>query len=177
MAIKKCFDNYSIASNKFSDPIEFNPLTVMENKNTKFPIDKGIYLSYTDVFIGNLLNMDNYTITKYQEGNCLLNHKTGMVENSYYGFSDGMSFYLNVSRYSTIKCYLRTEILGDNYYIDEVNYHSTDFSFLKAQGVSALVLFPDLNPSTVPLVVNRFNGTWRGVLDKKKFYKQYYKFD
>lgn len=131
----------------------------MENKNTKFPIDKGIYLSYTDVFIGNLLNMDNYTITKYQEGNCLLNHKTGMVENSYYGFSDGMSFYLNVSRYSTIKCYLRTEILGDNYYIDEVNYHSTDFSFLKAQGVSALVLFPDLNPSTVPLVVNRFNGT------------------
>ncbi|MBA0882781.1 hypothetical protein [Flavobacterium undicola] len=202
-AIKKCFDDYSLANSKFSSPIEFNPLVVIGTKNVQGPIKKGIYLSYTDVLNGNSLNVDNYTITKYQEGNCLLNNHTGRVENCYYGFSDGKSFYLNASRYSTVKYYLRTEILGDNYYIDEVNYHSTDFSFLKSQGISALVLFPDLNANTVPLVINRFNGapvlltnkymvdlltsdkellkeykkTSRGVLDKKKFYKQYYKYD
>lgn len=102
-----------------------------------------------------------------------------------------------------MKFYFKTEILGDNYYVNEVNYNTTDLSFLKAQGGVILALFPDLNAATVPLVVNRFNGVpvlltnkyivnllssdkellkeykkiSRGVLDKKKVFKKFYNYN
>jgi hypothetical protein len=145
--------------------------------------------------------MENLTITKYQDKFCLLNNRSGKVENTFYGFNDGKSFYINLFRYSDVKVYAKTEVMGVYYFIDEVQSNSIDYTELRdAFGLSALYLFPDTTELKLPLLIDRFTGspifltnsfmvnllspnpdllkeyrrTNRSTEDKKRLYKKYF---
>ncbi|WP_269221711.1 MULTISPECIES: hypothetical protein [Flavobacterium] len=70
--------------------------------------------------------MENFTITKYQYKYRLLNNRSGKVGNTFYGFNDGKSFYINLFRYYNVKVYAKTEVMGDYYFIDEMQSNTID---------------------------------------------------
>lgn len=122
-------------------------------------IKEGVYLNYIDVFNQNFLSLENYSITKYQDKYCLLSNKSGRIETNFYGFSDGQSFYINLFRFSTVKVYAKTEIMGDYYFIDEVHNNEFDFSELRAGfGFLGMLVFPDPSELKLPLLIDRFTG-------------------
>jgi hypothetical protein len=112
-----------------------------------------------DRSFGKVLDFDDYTTTKYQEGNCLLNNHTGRFETKFFGFSDGLSLYINSSRYSTVRFYFKTEVMGDYYFINEVRTNTIDFSAIRSSfGLLGMLSTPDSSESSVPLLIDRFTG-------------------
>lgn len=178
-AIRNSFENYKNAKHVYKTPILFTLEESVNSTNSKTEIQKGIYLNYKDVFNGHFLSLEDYTITKYKEGFCLLNNETGRVETGFYGFSDGQNFYINLFRFSEVKYYLKAEIMGENYFIDEVIESNLDFNgFYLAYG-SAMALgggiIPmmilsgnndDSEPKKIPLVIERKKGTPTLLTDK-----------
>jgi hypothetical protein len=175
-AIRNSFENYKNTKQAYKTPMPFNPEASIEV--AKPEIKAGVYLNYQDVFNGRFLSLDEYTITKYKEGFCLLSNATGRVENGFYGFSDGKNFYLNLFQFSKIKYYLKAEIMGNHYFIDEVAERNLDFnSFYLAYG-SAIAfgggIIPmmiidgnnDSEPKKIPLVIERIKGTPTFLTDK-----------
>ena len=150
-------------------------------------IKEGVYINYADLFTGETLDLDNFSITNYNGMKCLLNNKTGRLENGFYGFSDGLNFYINLFRFSTFRLYAKTELLGDYYCIDSVKVNSVDFSALKAMyggGIVGLLLFPEAYEAEVPLLLNKLNGVPVFLTEKymvnllsgnKELYKDYRK--
>lgn len=177
-ALKNSFENYKNTKDTYKVAIPFVQEEAInaEMGNTKIP--GGIYLNYRDVFNGKFLPLDDYTITKYKEGFCLLNNTTGRVENGFYGFSDGEHFYLNLFQFSNVKYYLKAEIMGPNYFINEVEESNLDFNsfYLAYGGMMAMGggLVPALifsgsgtsEPKRIPLVIERVNGTPTFLTDK-----------
>ncbi|UPT69357.1 MAG: hypothetical protein M0D53_08990 [Flavobacterium sp. JAD_PAG50586_2] len=139
-AIRNSFENYKNSKNIYKTPILFTLEESVNSTNSKTEIQTGIYLNYKDVLNGHFLSLDDYTITKYKEGFCLLNNATGRVETGFYGFSDGKNFYINLFRFSEVKYYLKAEIMGENYFIDEVIESNLDFNgFYLAYGSAMAV--------------------------------------
>ena len=167
-------------------------------------IKEGVYVNYMDLFEGKSLNLEAFTVTSYDGRKCLLNNKTGKLENSFYGFNDGQSFYINLFRFSVVKLYAKTEVMGDYYFIDSIKTNSVDYAAIAVLygGGLASLLFPDLNETEVPLLLDRVSGvpvlltnkymvnllsankellkeyrrTSRAAADKKVFYKKYFNF-
>ncbi|CAN1559722.1 hypothetical protein MCETHM1_02580 [Flavobacteriaceae bacterium] len=200
-AINECIVAYLNSNVRSDSKIVFNSNQKLDDSS--IPIYKaGVYLNYIDVFNGTCLDMENFTVTKYQDKYCLLNNKSGKVENAFYGFNDGKSFYINLFRYSNVKVYAKTEVMGVYYFIDEVQSNSIDYTELRDAffGLSALYLFPDTTESKLPLLIDRFTGspifltnsfmvnllspnsnllkeyrrTSRSSEDKKRLYKKYF---
>ncbi len=204
-AINNCFRFYKESNDADKINIIFDP----EKKiGDVMPIDikEGVYVNYMDLFEGKSLNLEAFTVTNYDGRKCLLNNKTGKLENSFYGFNDGQSFYINLFRFSTLKLYAKTEIMGSNYFIDSVKTNSMDLAAITTLygGIigSVPLLFPDLSEIEVPLLLDRISGTpvlltnkylinllstnkellkdyrktGRTSADKKVFYKKYYNF-
>lgn len=201
LAIENCFDDYKKSGVGYKIAMEFNSKEVLDSTKVLGIVRKGVYLNYMDVSNGKALDFDDYSITKYQEGNCLLNNNSGMVETKFFGFSDGLSFYINSSRYSTVRYYFRTEIVGDYYFVNEVRCNAIDFSAIRSSfGLLGMLLTPDASELSVPLLLDRVTGapifltnkymvnmlssdkellkeyrkTERTVVDKKRFYKKYF---
>ncbi|MFN3752459.1 hypothetical protein [Flavobacterium sp.] len=178
LAIKNSFENYKNTQDTYKIAIPFVSDETINLDDTDAKIKAGIYLNYKDVFNGKLLSLEDYTITKYKEGFCLLSNATGRVENGFYGFSDGNNFYINLFQFSTVKYYLKTEILGVNYFIDEVEERNLDFnSFYLAYGGMVAMgggLLPALifsgsgssEPQKIPLLIERANGMPTFLTDK-----------
>jgi len=132
-------------------------------------IKEGVYVNYKDMYTEETLDLGNFSITNYDGKKCLLNNKTGRLENGFYGFSDGENFYINLFRFSTLRLYAKTELLGDYYCVDSVKMSSVDFSALKAMyggGLVGLLLFPEAYEVEVPLLLNRLNGVPVFLTDK-----------
>lgn len=127
-ALKNSFENYKNTKQAYAMPIPFNPEENTNGDGLQTEIKAGVYLNYKDVSNGHFLNLDDYTITKYKDGFCLLNKETGRLERGFYGFSDGQNFYLNLFQFSTIKYYLKADLIGDSYFIDEVVEQTLDFT-------------------------------------------------
>jgi hypothetical protein len=104
-------------------------------------------------------------------------------------------------RYSDVKVYAKTEVMGVYYFIDEVQSNTIDYTGLRdAFGLSAYYLFPDTTELKLPLLIDRFTGspifltnsfmvnllspnpdllkeyrrTNRSTEDKKRLYKKYF---
>lgn len=177
-ALKNNFENYKNTKDTYKIAIPFVQEETINTESGNTKITAGIYLNYRDVFNSKFLNLDDYTITKYKEGFCLLNKATGRVENGFYGFSDGENFYLNLFQFSNVKYYLKTEILGTNYFINEVEESNIDFNsfYLAYGGMMAMGggIIPALifkgngtsEPKRTPLVIERVNGTPTFLTDK-----------
>ncbi len=178
-ALKNSFENYKNTKQVYATLIPFSPEENLNAIGLKNGIKEGVYLNYKDVANGHSLSLADYTITKYKEGFCLLNKQTGRLESGFYGFSDGQNFHLNLFRFSTIKYYLKTEIMGDSYFIDEVYEQSLDFSAfnlsygaMAALGggiVPALILAgqeDDSEPKKIPLIIERKTGRPTFLTDK-----------
>ena len=177
-AIKNSFANYMNTQDTYKIAIPFVAEESVNLDSINTEIKAGVYLNYKDVFNGKFLSLEDYTITKYKEGFCLLNNATGRVENGFYGFSDGNNFYINLFQFSTVKFYLKTEILGVNYFINEVEERNLDFnSFYLAYGGMVAMgggLLPVLifsgsgssEPQRIPLVIERTTGMPTFLTDK-----------
>ena len=178
LAIKNSFANYINTQDTYKIAIPFVSEESVNHDSINSEIKAGVYLNYKDVFNGKFLSLEDYTITKYKEGFCLLNNATGRVENGFYGFSDGNNFYINLFQFSTVKFYLKTEILGVNYFINEVEERNLDFnSFYLAYGGMVAMgggLLPVLifsgsgssEPKRIPLVIERITGMPTFLTDK-----------
>lgn len=200
-SINECIAAYRNSNVRSDSKIVFNSNQQVDDNSV--PINKaGVYLNYIDVFNGTCLNMESFTVTKYQDKYCLLNNRSGKVENTFYGFNDGKSFYINLFRYSNVKVYAKTEVMGVYYFIDEVQSNTIDYTELRDAffGLSALYLFPETTESKLPLLIDRFTGspifltnsfmvnllspnsnllkeyrrTKRSPEDKKRLYKKYF---
>ena len=158
-AINECIAAYQNSNGRSDSKIVFNSNQKVDDSSV--PINKaGVYLNYIDVFNGTCLDMESFTVTKYQDKYCLLNNKTGKVENTFYAFNDGKSFYINLFRYSNVKVYAKTEVMGVYYFIDEVQSNTIDYTELRDMfGISVLYLFPDTTVSKLPLLIDRFTGS------------------
>ncbi len=176
-AIKNTFENYRNSKQVYQSPIPFDQEEPINIKNSK--ITEGVYLNYKDVFNQHALSLDNYSINKYKEGFCLTNKRTGRVETAFYGFSDGQNFYINLFQFSTVRYYLKTEIMNDLYFIDEVYESNLDFGGYYATyggmiggagGALAMNLMYNGDNSSelkkIPLILERFNGTPTFLSDK-----------
>ncbi|MGL2965698.1 hypothetical protein [Flavobacterium sp. XGLA_31] len=178
-AIKNTFENYKNSKQVYKEPIPFFQEEPVDVNNTQ--IKAGVYLNYKDVFNQHSLSLDDYTITKYKEGFCLLNKTTGRVETGFYGFSDGQHFYINLFQFSTVRYYLKTELLGANYFIDEVvennldikGYYATYAGLIGgAGGVLVMTLINGGGGSssseinTIPLIIERVSGAPTFLTDK-----------
>lgn len=185
-ALNVCFQSYKELKNNDKLSLEFNS---NDEISTQVPliIKEGVYVNYVDLFSKRVLDLSSFSITNYDGKKCLLNNKTGKLENSFYGFSDGQNFYINLFRFSTTKLYAKTELIGDYYCIDSIKMNSVDFSALKAAyggGVIGLLLFPEVNETEVPLLLNRLSGAPVFLTEKymgnllatnKELYKDYRK--
>lgn len=159
-ALGSCFESYKELKKDDKLNIEYN---VEDGVLVPLPssIKEGVYVNYKDMYKGQTLDLGNFSITNYDGKKCLLNNKTGRLENGFYGFSDGENFYINLFRFSTLRLYAKTELLGDYYCVDSVKMSSVDFSALKAMyggGLVGLLLFPEAYEVEVPLLLNRLNG-------------------
>jgi hypothetical protein len=176
-AIKNTFENYKNSKQVYQTPIPFDQDEPINIKNIN--IKEGVYLNYKDVFNQHALSLEYYSITKYKEGFCLTNKVTGRVETAFYGFSDGKNFYINLFQFSTVRYYLKTEIMGDRYFIDEVYESNLDFGGYYVTyggmigglgGALAMTLISSGNNTSelkkIPLVLDRVNGTPTFLSDK-----------
>lgn len=178
-ALKNAFENYKNTKQAYVVPIPFNFEENLNANGFNEAIKEGVYLNYKDVFNGHFLSLEHYTITKYKDGFCLLNKETGRLESGFYGFSDGQNFYLNLFRFSTIKYYLKAEVIGDSYFIDEVYEQSLDFTNMSLSYYSlvafgggiipAMIIFGqdnDSEPKKIPLIIERATGRPTLLTDK-----------
>ena len=202
-AINNCFRFYKESNDANKLNIAFDPEKKISNEMPN-DIKEGVYMNYLDLYEGKALSIETFAVTNYDGKKCLLNNKTGRLENSFYGFSDGQNFYINLFRFSVLKLYAKAEIMGNYYFIDSVKTNTIDLSALTAMygGGAVALLFPDLNESEVPLLLDRLSGapvlltnkyminllsankdllkgyrkTYRTSADKKEFYKKYFNF-
>jgi hypothetical protein len=160
LAIKNCFDDYKKSNETYKIPVEFDCRAALDSTKNFDVSKKGVYVNYKDLNTGKVLDLDDYRITKYNEGNCLLNNRSGRVETKFFGFSDGLSFYINSSRFSTVRFYFKTEIMGDYYFINEVRCNTVDFSVIRSSfGLLGMLLTPDSSELSVPLLLDRVTGS------------------
>ena len=201
LAIKNCFDDYKKSNETYKIPVEFDSSAALDSTDNFDLSKKGVYVNFNDLNTGEVLDLDDYRITKYKEGNCLLNSRNGRVETKFFGFSDGLSFYINSSRFSTVRFYFKTEIMGDYYFINEVSCNTVDFAAIRSSfGLLGMLLTPDPSELSVPLLLDRITGnpifltnkyiinmlssdkellkeyrkSERTVVDKKRIYKKYF---
>jgi hypothetical protein len=88
-----------------------------------------------------------------------LNNHIGRVETKFFGFSDGVSFYINSSRYSTVRFYFKTEVMRNYYFVNEVGTNTIGFSAIRSSlGLLGRLLTPYSSVLYVPLLVDRITG-------------------
>ncbi|WP_414000060.1 DUF6563 family protein [Flavobacterium sp. W1B] len=120
---------------------------------------KGIYRTYSDVFNNKPIADDDFEIRSKKNRYYLINKKSNIEEGNFYGFSDGQDFYINVSKYANEKHYLKTEIIADKYYIEDVLYNPNNTIAMGAMfGLIGVAVASATSQASVPMMIDCYSG-------------------
>lgn len=155
--LQECLNSYVKTADvdKTRIVIDSNTASVT-NKVLSVP-NKGIYLSYSDVLHDRPSDDSNFEISNKSNKFYLMNKSSKEKEMNYYGFSDGETFYINVSKYANSKYYAKSEMIGGKYFIEDVLYNVNNVAAMSAMFglVGALIATSD---TSVPMLIDCNTG-------------------
>lgn len=155
--LQECLNEYAKTSDKDKTVIVFDSNQKSNIIEYAGAPKKGVYLSYSDVINNKPIDDSNFEISNKNEKFYIMNKTTNSKEMNYYGFSDGTTFYINISKYANLKYYAKTEIIAGKYYIENVMYNATNVAAMSAMFglVGALIATSD---SSIPMLIDRNSG-------------------
>jgi hypothetical protein len=157
--LQECFTNYMKTSDNDKIAIVFSVDQNIKSKTITAIPAKGIYMTYADVLNDKPLGDSNFEIVNKNGRFYLLNKTTNLEELNYYGFSDGENFYINVSKYASVKYYAKTEIIGSKYYIENIVYNPSNAIAMGAMfGLIGVAIASAGNSSSAPMLIDCYSG-------------------
>lgn len=153
--LQDCLTDYLKTSDADKTTLAFEVDQNIKNKTLVNVPLKGIYLTYLDVLNGKPLDDANFDIINKKERFYLFNKATKAEEKNYYGFSDGQNFYINVSKYASVRHYAKTEIINGKYFIENVVYNPNNAIAMGAMfGLIGVAIASASGDSSIPMLID-----------------------
>ena len=137
--------------------IVFDSNQVVANRNLAETPKKGIYLTYADV-LNNKPFAEDFNFSNKNEKFYVLD-ASGKDKSNYFGFSDGINFYINVSKYASSKFYAKTEVIGNKYFIEDITYNPNSVVAAGAMfGLLGSLVASTVTSGGVPMLIDCYSG-------------------
>ena len=157
--LQDCLNNYMRTSDTDKTALVFDANQSIKNKKIEDVPIKDVYLTYADVLNGKPLDGTKFEIKNQKEKFYLLNKATNSGELSYYEFSDGENFYINVSKYASSKHYAKMEIIRVKYYIENVIYNSDNAIAMGAMfGLIGVTIASAVSDASITMLIDCYTG-------------------
>ena len=157
--LQECLTNYMKTSEKDKTAILYDNNISIKNKSIADVPSRGVYMNYADVLNDKPISIADYEITNKKDRFYLLNKLSRSEESNYYGFSDGQDFYINVSKYASVKYYAKTEIISGKYYIENVFYNSNNAIAMGAMfGLIGVAIAASTSDGSIPMLIDSYTG-------------------
>ena len=155
----ECLTKYRNATDSEKIAVTFIANEVTKNKTILEAPAKGLYFTYVDVLNNKPLDDSAFKITNKRERFYLFNESTKLSESNYYGFSDGLNFYVNVAKYANSPYYAKSEIIGGKYFIEDVVYNSNNAIAMGAMfGLLGVAIASATSDSSIPMMIDCYTG-------------------
>lgn len=157
--LQECLTNYMKTSEEDKTAILYDDNFNIKSKTITDVPCKGVYLNYADVLNGKPISIADFEITNKKDRFYLLNKLSRSEELNYYGYSDGKDFYINVSKYASVKYYAKTEIISGKYYIENVIYNSNNAIAMGAMfGLIGVAIAASASDGSIPMLIDSYTG-------------------
>jgi hypothetical protein len=159
-ALNKCLGLYEVM---LPEDRQHEPFTEDKTKR-EIPLKpaEGIYSSYLDMVKNKPLAGANYYIQQDKKDGSryyVINRTNSMKCDNYYAYSDGENVYLNVTRYTHEKYYVKTERIANKFFIDKIAYDQnkaiTQMAMYQLAGIAGWLATSDIS---MPLMVDCYSG-------------------
>lgn len=156
-ALVQIMTEYKNTSQDKKTQIVFDSNQVVANRNLVETPKKGIYLTYADV-LNNKPFTEDFNFSNKNEKFYVLD-ASGKDKSNYFGFSDGINFYINVSKYANSKFYAKTEVIGNKYFIGDVTYNPNSIVAAGAMfGLVGSLVASTVTSGSVPMLIDCYSG-------------------
>jgi len=156
-ALVQIMTQYKNTSQEKKTQIVFDPNQIILNRNLVETPKKGIYLTYADV-LNNKPFAEDFNFSNKKEQYYILD-ASGKDKSNYFGFSDGVNFYINVSKYASSKFYAKTAVVGNKYFIEDIAYDQNSVVAAGAMfGLIGVLVASSAGNGGVPMLIDCYSG-------------------
>lgn len=156
-ALVQIMTQYKNTSQEKKTQIVFDSNQIILNRNLVETPKKGIYLTYADV-LNNKPFAEDFNFSNKKEQYYILD-ASGKDKSNYFGFSDGVNFYINVSKYASSKFYAKTSVVGNKYFIEDIAYDQNSVVAAGAMfGLIGVLVASSAGNGGVPMLIDCYSG-------------------
>ena len=155
----KCIAKYEILRDDEKVAIPFDNETPVQQTVPIVPA-KGVYISFADVLRNTPKEDPGFSLLAESDKYYIFNGYTNTKAEDYYGYSDGETLYLNVSKYARKKYYAKTERMGNKYFMKDVAIdHENAVAMSAMFGVIGSLIITSVNDASLSMLVDC--NTWQ----------------